>query len=91
MNLLLLTHDVLPLHATALEVDGNGLLVTGWSKGGKTETFTAATRWLIHRPAATIREWASRVSDLARSPPNRDRSSSLCQPARKVGSAPMRS
>jgi hypothetical protein len=43
VNLLLLTHDVLPLHATALEVDGEGLLVTGWSKGGKTETLLAVT------------------------------------------------
>jgi hypothetical protein len=43
VNLALLTHDVLPLHATALEVDGMGVLVTGWSKGGKTETLLAAT------------------------------------------------
>ena len=43
VNLLLLTHDVLPLHATAVEVDGKGLLVTGWSKGGKTETLLALT------------------------------------------------
>jgi hypothetical protein len=43
VNLVLLTHDVLPLHATALEVDGKGLLVTGWSKGGKTETLLAVT------------------------------------------------
>jgi len=43
VNLVLLTRDVLPLHATALEVDGRGILVTGWSKGGKTETLLAAT------------------------------------------------
>ncbi|WP_331499738.1 hypothetical protein [Nocardioides sp.] len=43
VNLVLLTRDVLPLHATALEVDGEGILVTGWSKGGKTETLLAAT------------------------------------------------
>jgi hypothetical protein len=43
VNLVLLTRDVLPLHATALEVDGAGVLVTGWSKGGKTETLLAAT------------------------------------------------
>jgi hypothetical protein len=43
VNLVLLTRDVLPLHATALEVDGMGVLVTGWSKGGKTETLLAAT------------------------------------------------
>jgi hypothetical protein len=43
VNLVLLAKDVLPLHATALEVDGEGILVTGWSKGGKTETLLAAT------------------------------------------------
>jgi hypothetical protein len=43
VNLVLLTKGVLPLHATALEVDGTGVLVTGWSKGGKTETLLAAT------------------------------------------------
>ena len=43
VNLILLTKDVLPLHATAIEVDGRGILVTGWSKGGKTETLLAAT------------------------------------------------
>jgi hypothetical protein len=43
VNLVLLGKDVLPLHATALEVDGQGILVTGWSKGGKTETLLAAT------------------------------------------------
>ena len=43
VNLVLLTRNVLPLHATALEVDGEGILVTGWSKGGKTETLLAAT------------------------------------------------
>jgi len=44
VNLVLLTRDVLPLHATAIELDGEGILVTGWSKGGKTETLLAATR-----------------------------------------------
>jgi hypothetical protein len=43
INLVMLTRDVLPLHATALEVDGAGVLVTGWSKGGKTETLLAVT------------------------------------------------
>lgn len=43
VNLVLLTRDVLPLHATALELDGAGILVTGWSKGGKTETLLAVT------------------------------------------------
>ena len=43
VNLILLTRDVLPLHATAIEVGGEGVLVTGWSKGGKTETLLAVT------------------------------------------------
>jgi hypothetical protein len=43
VNLVLLTREVLPLHATALELDGAGILVTGWSKGGKTETLLAVT------------------------------------------------
>jgi hypothetical protein len=43
VNLVLLDRDVLPLHATALEVDGTGVLVTGWSKAGKTETLLGAT------------------------------------------------
>jgi hypothetical protein len=43
LNLVLLTRGVLPLHATAFDVDGMGVLVTGWSKGGKTEALLAAT------------------------------------------------
>lgn len=44
INLNALAKKVLPLHATALLHDGAGVLVTGWSKGGKTETLLAATR-----------------------------------------------
>ncbi|HET6560453.1 MAG TPA: hypothetical protein VFG72_01130 [Marmoricola sp.] len=42
LNLTALTKDVLPLHASAFTLDGKGVLVTGWSKGGKTEALLAA-------------------------------------------------
>lgn len=38
VNLTMLSKGVLPLHAAAFVHRGNGILVTGWSKGGKTET-----------------------------------------------------
>jgi hypothetical protein len=38
INLTALSKDVLPLHASALVYNDKGILVTGWSKGGKTET-----------------------------------------------------
>jgi hypothetical protein len=41
VNLTALTKDVLPLHASAFLLDGRGVLATGWSKGGKTETLLA--------------------------------------------------
>lgn len=41
INLTALGKDVLPLHASALLYNGKGVLVTGWSKGGKTETLLA--------------------------------------------------
>ena len=43
LNLTVLAHGGLPLHAGAFELDGRGVLVTGWSKGGKTELLMAAT------------------------------------------------
>ncbi len=42
MNLTALGRDALPLHAAAFELDGVGVLVTGWSKGGKTEVLLGA-------------------------------------------------
>ncbi len=36
-----LTKGLLPLHAGAFEWNGCGVVVTGWSKGGKTETLLA--------------------------------------------------
>jgi hypothetical protein len=44
LNLVVLTNGALPIHAAAFELDGRGVLVTGWSKGGKTELLMAATR-----------------------------------------------
>jgi hypothetical protein len=41
INLAALTKGVLPLHATAFTIGSNGVLVTGWSKGGKTEALLA--------------------------------------------------
>ncbi len=42
VNLTVLGNGALPLHAAAFELDGVGTLVTGWSKGGKTELLMAA-------------------------------------------------
>jgi hypothetical protein len=44
INLVALTKDVLPLHASAFTTGPLGVLVTGWSKGGKTEALLAAVR-----------------------------------------------
>jgi hypothetical protein len=41
LNLTALCKGLFPLHATAFEYNGAGSLVTGWSKGGKTETLLA--------------------------------------------------
>lgn len=41
LNLTALSRGALPLHASALRYNGKGILVTGWAKGGKTETLLA--------------------------------------------------
>ena len=38
VNLAALANGVLPLHASAFRIDDRGVLVTGWSKSGKTES-----------------------------------------------------
>ncbi len=38
INLSLVGKGMLPLHASAFNYQGRGVLVTGWAKGGKTET-----------------------------------------------------
>ncbi|MGH3470564.1 MAG: hypothetical protein ACRDPG_00780 [Nocardioidaceae bacterium] len=42
INLVALAKGVLPLHASAYTLGGGSVLVTGWSKGGKTESLLAA-------------------------------------------------
>ncbi len=42
VNLCALANGGLPLHAAAFEIEGRGVVVTGWSKGGKTESLLAA-------------------------------------------------
>src|SRR5882762_24512 len=41
INLTMLNKGVVPLHASAFVFEGVGVLVTGWAKGGKTETLLA--------------------------------------------------
>ncbi len=41
LNLTALAKGAIPLHASAFTYDGTGVLATGWSKGGKTETLLA--------------------------------------------------
>lgn len=41
INLTALSKGVLPLHASAILYNGKGILITGWAKGGKTETLLA--------------------------------------------------
>jgi len=43
LNLTVLSSGALPLHASALVHDGVGIIVTGWSKGGKTEAVLGFT------------------------------------------------
>lgn len=42
LNTTVLANGGLPVHAGAFELDGQGVLVMGWSKGGKTELLMAA-------------------------------------------------
>jgi hypothetical protein len=41
LNLTVLSKGAVPLHASAFTYNGVGVLTTGWSKGGKTETLLA--------------------------------------------------
>lgn len=43
LNLTLLNKGYISLHATAFTYEGLGILVTGWAKGGKTESLLAFT------------------------------------------------
>ncbi|MCC6169012.1 MAG: hypothetical protein IT329_17450 [Caldilineaceae bacterium] len=60
INLVALSKGVLPMHASAFSYQGRGVLTTGWSKGGKTETLLAfmaqgadyvGDEWVYVRPA----------------------------------------
>lgn len=48
VNFTALSKGALPLHASAFNLDGTGVLVMGWAKGGKTETLLAAARRGAH-------------------------------------------
>jgi hypothetical protein len=64
INLTVLARGALPLHASAFIHDGRGVVVTGWSKGGKTEAVLAfmtrgasfvGDEWVYVRPdGATV-------------------------------------
>lgn len=63
INLTALSTGVVPLHAAAFVHEGRGVLVTGWSKGGKTETLLAflghgasylGDEWIYVRPDGTM-------------------------------------
>ena len=41
LNLTVLSKGALPLHASAFNYNGKGILITGWAKGGKTEMLLA--------------------------------------------------
>jgi len=41
VNLTLLSKGIVPIHASAFIAGGRGILVTGWAKGGKSETLLA--------------------------------------------------
>jgi hypothetical protein len=60
VNIAALSHGVLPLHASSVHVGGRTLLMTGWSKGGKTESVLALQR----RGAAYVSdEWSYLTRD----------------------------
>lgn len=63
LNLTALARGVLPLHASAFNYRGTGIVATGWSKGGKTETLLAfmaqgaeyvGDEWVYFRPDGTV-------------------------------------
>lgn len=60
VNLVALTKNVLPLHASAFTIGSHGVLVMGWSKGGKTEALLAA----VQRGASYVGdEWVYLTED----------------------------
>jgi hypothetical protein len=55
LNLTVLANGALPLHAAAFSYDGIGVVSTGWSKGGKTESLLA---FAAHGAQYVADEWA---------------------------------
>ncbi|MHC4900657.1 MAG: hypothetical protein ACYTGD_03260 [Planctomycetota bacterium] len=60
LNLTVLGKGGLPLHAAAFRFNGMGILATGWSKGGKTETLLA---FMAHGAAYVGDEWVYLSAD----------------------------
>lgn len=54
LNLTALAHGALPLHASAFRYQGTGVVTTGWSKGGKTESLLA---FMAHGAEYVGDEW----------------------------------
>jgi hypothetical protein len=54
LNLTVLARGALPLHASAFLHDGRGVVVTGWSRGGKTESLLA---FMAHGARFVGDEW----------------------------------
>ncbi len=54
VNLTALARGALPLHAAAFVYEGTGILTTGWSKGGKTESLLA---FMAHGARYVGDEW----------------------------------
>lgn len=60
INLTALAKGVLPLHASAFYYQGVGVLATGWSKGGKTETLLS---FATHGASYIGDEWVYLTTD----------------------------
>lgn len=60
INVTALAKGALPLHASAFEYNGKGVLATGWSKGGKTETLLA---FMLHGARYIGDEWVYLMPD----------------------------
>lgn len=63
LNLTVLANGALPLHASAFVHEGRGVVVTGWSKGGKTESVLA---FMAHGAHYVGDEWVYVEGDGAR-------------------------
>ena len=60
LNVTALAKGALPLHASAFGFNGKGVLTTGWSKGGKTETLLA---FMAHGARYVGDEWVYITGD----------------------------